>query len=117
MNTHISNKINAICWQGDSNGHLEILDQTKLPTQITHVVCKDVPTVVESIKSLRVRGAPAIGIAGAYGMVLAVNKAMQFEESSEQRLAYSFSSEIDSASLHRRETPGRGSPGVRGFQE
>jgi methylthioribose-1-phosphate isomerase len=88
MNTHIPNKINAICWQGDSNGHLEILDQTKLPTQITHVVCKDVPTVVESIKSLRVRGAPAIGIAGAYGMVLAVNKAMQFEESSEQRLAY-----------------------------
>ena len=77
MNTHIPNKINAICWQGDSNGHLEILDQTKLPTQIAHVVCKDVSTVVESIQSLRVRGAPAIGIAGAYGMVLAVKEAVQ----------------------------------------
>ena len=84
----LPNKINTVCWQGDSNGHLEILDQTKLPTQISHVVCKDVSTVVESIQSLRVRGAPAIGIAGAYGMVLAVKEAMQLEESSEKKLGY-----------------------------
>ncbi len=88
MNTRLPNKINTVCWQGDSNGHLEILDQTKLPTQISHVVCKDVSTVVESIQSLRVRGAPAIGIAGAYGMVLAVKEAMQLEESSEKKLGY-----------------------------
>ena len=88
MNTRLPNKINTVCWQGDSNGHLEILDQTKLPTQIAHVVCKDVSTVVESIQSLRVRGAPAIGIAGAYGMVLAVKEAMQLEESSEKKLGY-----------------------------
>ena len=87
MNTRLPNKINTVCWQGDSNGHLEILDQTKLPTQIAHVVCKDVSTVVESIQSLRVRGAPAIGIAGAYGMVLAVKEAVQLEESSEKKLA------------------------------
>ena len=70
MNTGLPNKINTVCWQGDSNGHLEILDQTKLPTQISHVVCKDVSTVVESIQSLRVRGAPAIGIAAHMGWCL-----------------------------------------------
>ena len=64
MNTPLLKEINTVCWRGNSDGHLEILDQTQLPTQITHVVCKDVPTVVESIQSLRVRGAPAIGIAG-----------------------------------------------------
>ena len=79
MNTSLSNEINAVCWQGDSSGHLEILDQTKLPTQIKNIVCKDVPAVVESIKMLRVRGAPAIGIAGAYGMVLAVHQAVILE--------------------------------------
>ncbi|HBK74462.1 MAG TPA: S-methyl-5-thioribose-1-phosphate isomerase, partial [Planctomycetaceae bacterium] len=51
MNTPLLNEINTVCWRGNSDGHLEILDQTQLPTQITHVVCKDVPTVVESIQS------------------------------------------------------------------
>ena len=88
MNTSLSNEINAVCWQGDSSGHLEILDQTKLPTQIKNIVCKDVPAVVESIKMLRVRGAPAIGIAGAYGMVLAVHQAVLLEESSKKKIAY-----------------------------
>ncbi|HAU49127.1 MAG TPA: S-methyl-5-thioribose-1-phosphate isomerase [Planctomycetaceae bacterium] len=88
MNTPLLNEINTVCWWGNSDGHLEILDQTQLPTQITHVVCKDVPTVVESIQSLRVRGAPAIGIAGAYGMVLAIHQAIHLEESSEKKIAY-----------------------------
>ena len=68
--------------------YLEILDQTKLPTQITYIVCKDVPAVIESIKSLRVRGAPAIGIAGAYGMVLAVQSATLIKDSWEKKFAY-----------------------------
>ncbi len=88
MNTPLLNEINTVYWRGNSDGHLEILDQTQLPTQITHVVCKDVPTVVESIQSLRVRGAPAIGIAGAYGMVLAIHQAIHLEESSEKKIAY-----------------------------
>lgn len=88
MNTPLLKEINTVCWRGNSDGHLEILDQTQLPTQITHVVCKDVPTVVESIQSLRVRGAPAIGIAGAYGMVLAIHQAIHLEESSEKKIAY-----------------------------
>lgn len=88
MNTSLSNEINTVRWQGDSSGHLEILDQTKLPTQIKKIVCKDVPAVVESIKKLRVRGAPAIGIAGAYGMVLAVQQAILLEDSSKKKIAY-----------------------------
>lgn len=88
MNTSLSNEINTVHWQGDSSGHLEILDQTKLPTQIKKIVCKDVPAVVESIKKLRVRGAPAIGIAGAYGMVLAVQQAILLEDSSKKKIAY-----------------------------
>ena len=88
MNTRLSNEINTVCWQGDSDGHLEILDQTKLPTQIKIIICKDVPAVVESIKLLRVRGAPAIGIAGAYGMVLAVHQAVLLDDSSNKKIAY-----------------------------
>ena len=88
MNTRLSNEINTVRWQGDSDGHLEILDQTKLPTQIKIIICKDVPAVVESIKLLRVRGAPAIGIAGAYGMVLAVHQAVLLDDSSNKKIAY-----------------------------
>ena len=82
MTTRLSNEINTVRWQGDSDGHLEILDQTKLPTHIKIIVCEDVPAVVLSIKLLRVRGAPAIGIAGAYGMVLAVHQAVLLDDSS-----------------------------------
>jgi methylthioribose-1-phosphate isomerase len=59
-----------IRWQGDVDGRLVLLDQTKLPRETTFVDCRDVETVWEAIKQLRVRGAPAIGIAAAYGVVV-----------------------------------------------
>jgi len=65
----------ALQWRGETDGYLEILDQTLLPVRAEQICCRDVPTVVEAIKLLRVRGAPAIGIAGAYGMVLAAAEA------------------------------------------
>jgi methylthioribose-1-phosphate isomerase len=64
----------SLRWVGDAAGQLEILDQTRLPGGLEWIVCRDVDTVVEAIKALRVRGAPAIGIAGAYGMVLAAGE-------------------------------------------
>ena len=67
----------ALRWCGDATGHLEILDQTLLPGRLEHVTCRDVPTVVEAIQALRVRGAPAIGIAGGYGVVLAAGEAVR----------------------------------------
>jgi len=61
----------TVGWVGDaSNGVLRMIDQTRLPTEFVEIDCADVPTVWEAIKSLRVRGAPAIGVAAAYGAVI-----------------------------------------------
>ena len=65
----------SVRWIGDAAGHLELLDQTLLPGRLEWIPCRDVDTVVEAIKSLRVRGAPAIGIAGGYGLVVAAGEA------------------------------------------
>jgi methylthioribose-1-phosphate isomerase len=61
----------TVAWVGDaSTGHLRLIDQTLLPADFVQVECLDVPSTWEAIKSLRVRGAPAIGIAAAFGAVL-----------------------------------------------
>ena len=58
-------------WVGDAaTGFLKMVDQTLLPTEYVEIECRDVPSVWEAIKSLRVRGAPAIGVAAAYGAVI-----------------------------------------------
>ena len=49
-----------------------IIDQTLLPTELKYLDITDVQTMWEAIKVLRVRGAPAIGIAAAFGLYLAV---------------------------------------------
>ena len=67
----------SLRWSGDVPGRLEILDQTLLPGRLEWVTCVDVGTVVEAIRSLRVRGAPAIGIAGAYGLAVAAGEALR----------------------------------------
>ena len=78
----------SLRWVGDAAGHLEILDQTRLPAALEWVRCRDVATVVEAIKSLRVRGAPAIGIAGAYGLVVAAGEALRDGLAPEAALAH-----------------------------
>ena len=68
----ISPPVAVIEWLGDAaTGHLRLLDQTRLPTETTYVDCRDTPAVWEAIRRLVVRGAPAIGVAAAYGMVVA----------------------------------------------
>ena len=63
--------LETVGWAGDaSTGHLRLVDQTLLPGEFVQLDCRDVPTAWEAIKSLRVRGAPAIGIAAAFGAVL-----------------------------------------------
>jgi methylthioribose-1-phosphate isomerase len=62
----------TVAWIGDTAGHLRLLDQTLLPGQLAYRDCRTVEEVWEAIRSLRVRGAPAIGIAAAYGVVLGV---------------------------------------------
>lgn len=61
----------TVGWEGDAaTGFVRLIDQTRLPTEFVRINCRDVATVWEAIKMLRVRGAPAIGIAAAYGAVL-----------------------------------------------
>lgn len=60
----------AVVWKGNIDGCLQLIDQTRLPSQLKWIDCRDVDAVWEAIKMLRVRGAPAIGIAAAYGVVI-----------------------------------------------
>lgn len=57
----------TVRWQDD---HLVLLDQTRLPFDEVELHCTSVPIVAEAITTLRVRGAPAIGVAAAYGVAL-----------------------------------------------
>lgn len=48
-----------------------LLDQTRLPAEEVELVCSDVPALVAAVRTLAVRGAPLLGIVGAYGVALA----------------------------------------------
>ncbi len=61
-------------WNGPSDGCLEIIDQRKLPLKFEKLQCRDIQTLFDAIKTLAVRGAPAIGVAAAYGMVLGLKE-------------------------------------------
>lgn len=64
-------RIPTLRWSGDAqNGRLWMIDQTLLPEETREIECATVEQVWEAIKSLRVRGAPAIGVAAAYGVVI-----------------------------------------------
>lgn len=58
-------------------GDLVLLDQTKLPGTITYIRCHTMEEVAGAIRILAVRGAPAIGVAAAYGMVLALREGLE----------------------------------------
>ncbi len=78
--TSSESKINAgegsllsISWVGepDAEGYIRMLDQRELPLKIGDVYCKTIEAVHEAIYNMTIRGAPAIGAAGAYGMAMA----------------------------------------------
>ncbi len=50
---------------------LKLIDQTKLPDELTYVYCETYQEVIVAIKDMIVRGAPAIGVSAAFGMALA----------------------------------------------
>lgn len=80
--------LETIRWEGDTHGHLSLIDQTLLPTELQRIDCRDVETVWEAIKMLRVRGAPAIGIAAAYGVCVGLQTAVaNSADAFEQRIA------------------------------
>ncbi len=59
--------IQTICW---TNGHIKLIDQTKLPRRLEYIHCRDVETLWQAIRCLSVRGAPALGAAAAFGVLL-----------------------------------------------
>jgi methylthioribose-1-phosphate isomerase len=60
----------TITWMGGTNGFVRLIDQTLLPANLEYRDCRTVEEVWEAIKTLRVRGAPAIGVAAAMGTVV-----------------------------------------------
>ena len=64
----------TIVWSGGTDGYLDLIDQTLLPNELSRIECRDIETVWEAIKMLRVRGAPAIGIAAAYGVTVGLQQ-------------------------------------------
>jgi methylthioribose-1-phosphate isomerase len=72
--------VRTLHWVGGIDGHLVLLDQTRLPLDCVEIECRSPQCVWEAIKSLRVRGAPAIGIAAAYGVCLGMQSAKLADE-------------------------------------
>ena len=66
--------VEAVKWIGDIDGCLELIDQRRLPGEFVKLQCRNVEMLFEAIKTLAVRGAPAIGISAAYGLVLSLQK-------------------------------------------
>ena len=67
--------VKVVEWIGGArDGFVRLLDQTRLPTETAYVDCRDRQAVWEAIQRLVVRGAPAIGVAAGYGMVVAAQR-------------------------------------------
>lgn len=62
--------VRPLAWRADPPA-VVLLDQTRLPRTETTLACETVPALVDAIRRLVVRGAPLLGIAGAYGVALA----------------------------------------------
>lgn len=69
MQTEQPSAVQSIEWRED---HVRIVDQTFLPRRTVYSDIRDVGRMWEAIKTMRVRGAPAIGIAAAYGFYLGI---------------------------------------------
>ena len=67
--------IETIRWQGACPGCVRILEQTLLPNETRYVELREVSEMFDAIRRLAVRGAPAIGVAAAYGVLLGVQHA------------------------------------------
>ena len=62
----------TLSWIGAVPGELRLLDQTRLPLAEVALAVRDVETLREAICRLAVRGAPALGVAAGYGVLLGV---------------------------------------------
>ncbi len=72
--------IRTIEWVDDAGGLLLLLDQTRLPAERVYLECRTVEEVSQAIRQLSVRGAPAIGVAAAYGVCVGVQSGRSVDE-------------------------------------
>jgi methylthioribose-1-phosphate isomerase len=64
-------KFRTIEWKGD---RVRLLDQRRLPQEVHYLDCKDASSIARAIRTMAIRGAPAIGVAAAMGIALAAKK-------------------------------------------
>lgn len=74
---YFDNKTHSLC----------AIDQTKLPQKLQYIYISDVTTLYDAIKTLKIRGAPAIGVGAALGLYAC---ALRFEDNTTKGFAYSF---------------------------
>jgi len=79
------------------DGRVILIDQTKLPEELTFIECEDVECVARAIEEMKVRGAPAIGATAAYGLALVAHHFRARDESK-------FISELEKAAERLRRT-------------
>jgi methylthioribose-1-phosphate isomerase len=72
----MSSAVEPIRWKGD---RLELLDQRLLPGETVYLTCRSAADVAQAIRDMVVRGAPAIGCAAAFGVVLDKGRKEAFE--------------------------------------
>jgi methylthioribose-1-phosphate isomerase len=70
----------TLTWQGGASGYLVLLDQTRLPLETAYLECRTVEDVWQAIRRLSVRGAPAIGVAAAYGVCVGIQNGRSVDE-------------------------------------
>ena len=64
-------KFKTIEWKGS---YIRLLDQRRLPNEVRYMECRGAPSVARAIRTMAIRGAPAIGVAAAMGIALAAKK-------------------------------------------
>jgi methylthioribose-1-phosphate isomerase len=62
----------TITWEGGRPGHVRMIDQTRLPTELVVLDVRTPEQMFDAIRRLAVRGAPAIGVAAAFGLLLGI---------------------------------------------
>ena len=75
----LSPAVETLRWEGDAAGHVRMVEQTLLPRTSTVIDVRTVDEMVAAIRRLAVRGAPAIGVAAAYGVLLGLREDASLE--------------------------------------
>ena len=69
--------LETLSWVGDLRGHVEMIDQTRLPQELVTLRIESLDDMIGAIRRLSVRGAPAIGVAAAYGMIVGLQDRLE----------------------------------------